>query len=447
MNDDRNPYPPPNRDSSDQPDEDAAPSPADEGVADNGPTVQLPSEPGDAYAADLAQRLSALDRLYETQQITATELGEARRRALSSGSDPSVPPAGAYTPPSAPPAPPAPRGTGQSPPDGQVQEKRIAGVPVWAAAVGVVVLVAAAVALILALTIGGGDDARADGGPSETASAEYLQGDVNGSLSQLTSSAVAIGKSLARTSEPRDIKALNRAASRQIELVEEARRRLSRVQVTEEFRTAHQRLVAASATQRRYLVQLVRASSGTVNQTSLRALDRVRKAGADTQAAYRSFFGLVPAAPDAITATDLTDTAGVKAAINKTITARAAAVQAERDAAAARAAAARAAASASAAPRNYSGTSFQSPTGNLRCQDYGGSLFCTSSNDGFGVVLPDYGSPSTGQYGTASGGQSVPYGSSWSSGSFRCDSESVGVTCRNNSGNGFFLSREHYRSF
>lgn len=103
--------------------------------------------------------------------------------------------------------------------------------------------------------------------------------------------------------------------------------------------------------------------------------------------------------------------------------------------------------SAPARPQSYGGSSFQSPTGNLRCENRGSDLFCTSSNDGFGVFLPEYGSPVTGHAGIASGGVTVPYGSSWSSGAFTCDSAWDGITCRNRSGNGFFLNRDTYRSF
>lgn len=39
------------------------------------------------------------------------------------------------------------------------------------------------------------------------------------------------------------------------------------------------------------------------------------------------------------------------------------------------------------------------------------------------------------------------YGKTWSGGGLRCKSEFTGVTCRNRSGHGFFLSRERRRSF
>jgi hypothetical protein len=39
------------------------------------------------------------------------------------------------------------------------------------------------------------------------------------------------------------------------------------------------------------------------------------------------------------------------------------------------------------------------------------------------------------------------YGSTWSGGGFRCTSAEVGLTCRNKSGHGFFLSRERWRIY
>jgi hypothetical protein len=39
------------------------------------------------------------------------------------------------------------------------------------------------------------------------------------------------------------------------------------------------------------------------------------------------------------------------------------------------------------------------------------------------------------------------YGKTWSGGGLRCTSAFKGLTCRNKSGHGFFLSRAHWRSF
>ena len=41
----------------------------------------------------------------------------------------------------------------------------------------------------------------------------------------------------------------------------------------------------------------------------------------------------------------------------------------------------------------------------------------------------------------------LAYGATWSGGGLRCTSDAVGLTCRNTSGHGFFLSRERWRAF
>jgi hypothetical protein len=38
----------------------------------------------------------------------------------------------------------------------------------------------------------------------------------------------------------------------------------------------------------------------------------------------------------------------------------------------------------------------------------------------------------------------LPYGRSWSKGSFTCLSSRIGVSCANRAGHGFFLSRERW---
>jgi hypothetical protein len=41
----------------------------------------------------------------------------------------------------------------------------------------------------------------------------------------------------------------------------------------------------------------------------------------------------------------------------------------------------------------------------------------------------------------------LSYGTTWRKRGFTCRSESVGLTCRNTAGHGFFLSRERWRTF
>jgi hypothetical protein len=45
------------------------------------------------------------------------------------------------------------------------------------------------------------------------------------------------------------------------------------------------------------------------------------------------------------------------------------------------------------------------------------------------------------------GARVLGYGRTWSAGGLRCTSAITGLTCRNKSGHGFFLSREKWRSF
>lgn len=433
---DRNPYPP------------SSPPPAEEGAES---TTPIPGQGGEtpeaqlmaaaAIGQDITTRLAALDQLYENRHITATELGEARRQILASADAPVAAPVPSDSGPPAPPPPVASAaiGAGGTPPPTQVisghvgppeppPDKKIAGLPVWAAAAIAGVALVAVVALAFLLFRGGGDS-------SSSASAEGTEytAEVKRPLALLTASAVETGKALARVSQPSEIKGFNRVVERQLDVVETARARLSEVEIAPEDRRAQGRLVAAAANQRRFLVQLGRASAGTPDEASLAAVNRARKAGGQTIDAYKTFFALVPAAPDAITATDLTDTSGLRSAITKSIADDNAASQARSAPAPSR-------------PSTYRGSSFQSPTGNLHCQVSGDTLFCSSSNDGFGVILPSYGSPNTGS-GIASGGETVPYGSNWVNGSFSCDSAYNGITCRNQSGNGFFLNRTSYNPF
>jgi hypothetical protein len=408
-------------------------------------------EPADQHGAsgplddEIVARLHALDHLYQSHEISAAELAEARAEVLSGVEHPhryhsEAPPPPPPSPPSAPePAPPAGDG-GEGGGDGQ---KRILGLPVGVAAAIGAFIVVGAIAVILALVLSGGDDGTSGGTTTqttETTAGEYPQGVTRATLDQLNSSAVAIGTALAQTSEPARIAALRRSAERQIALVEQARRRLSEVAVSEADRPAQEKLIAATAAHRRYLVQLVRATTGIPSEANLAAIDRVRQAGAEMRRAYAAFFALAPAAPDAVTGTDLTDTAGLRSAIQQAIAEREAEEEAQTTT------------TIITVPDTpdspdeiYGGSTFQSPTGNLHCQDQGAQLFCSSSNDNFAVFLPQSGPPVTGN-GVAPGGGVLPYGALWSSGAFTCASETSGITCRNLSGDGFFLSRDEYRA-
>lgn len=404
------------------------------------------SDPGDEHGTapplddEIVARLHALDHLYQSHEISASELAEARAEVLSGVEHPHRYHSESPPPPPPPSAPESAQAAGQGGEGGGDGQKRILGLPVGVAAAIGAFIVVGAIAVILALVLSGGDEGPSGGTTTqttETTAGEYPQGVTRAILDQLNSSAVAIGTALAQTSEPARIAALRRSAERQIELVEQARRRLSEVAVPEADRPAQEKLIAATAAHRRYLVQLVRATTGTPSEANLAAIDRVRQAGAEMRRAYAAFFALAPAAPDAVTGTDLTDTAGLRSAIQQAIAAREAEEEVQTTT------------TIITVPDSpdeiYGGSTFQSPTGNLHCQDQGAQLFCSSSNDNFAVFLPQSGPPVTGN-GVAPGGGVLPYGGLWSSGAFTCASETSGITCRNLSGDGFFLSRDEYRA-
>lgn len=400
--------------------------------------------PPEASIADsMNARLAALDLLYERGQISASELGTARRRILEGGEDAPgrtdatviVPAQGAASPPPGPPPGPPPVEPSFVEPPGRDPD-RILGLPVAgfiALCVGGAVLLIGVIALAILQPWSGDDssspDARAQG------QAAYVA-QIEGPLGRLTDSAVATGTSLARVSRPADLERLARNADRQIDVVERARRTLSDMSVDPQDRSAQQALLAASATQRRYLVTLQRAAELPPTQ-GLALVGRVRTQAAALDNRYAKFFALVPQAPDAITGTDLDDTAGLRTALREK--------RAREQAAATPGPATRTPSAPAPTPSVYSGSGFSSPTGNLRCFNYGTTLRCSSANDGFSVSLDEYGSPYSTSGSVEGGGQVVPYGSDWASGVFRCDSEFDGITCRSvSSGRGFFLNRDTY---
>ena len=95
-------------------------------------------------------------------------------------------------------------------------------------------------------------------------------------------------------------------------------------------------------------------------------------------------------------------------------------------------------------------STFSSPTGNIDCEEFDDGLYCSSANDGYAVLLPAYGEPEADYSDEVAGdGPAVPYGGTWTSptGDFTCESEKDGITCENQSGNGFFLNRDDYEGF
>jgi hypothetical protein len=111
---------------------------------------------------------------------------------------------------------------------------------------------------------------------------------------------------------------------------------------------------------------------------------------------------------------------------------------------------------------------FRSPSGNIECFVVHGTLRCSLIHTDYGARLQahcvapptqldwhgwELGARTKGTV-TCTGGilydpeterpafAALPYGSSWHRGAFTCRSRTTGVTCRNGSGHGLFLSRQ-----
>lgn len=119
-----------------------------------------------------------------------------------------------------------------------------------------------------------------------------------------------------------------------------------------------------------------------------------------------------------------------------------------------------------ASERGTASAGFATPSGNIKCLLEGNVLRCTVVSGLKPAPLPisceldqipglqlgrtgrarTYVSCQGGVDGPmAVRGPSLPYGSSWRGGGITCISRSLGLTCRNASGNGFFLSRDGWR--
>jgi hypothetical protein len=378
-----------------------------------------PSVP-DPPVGSVAERLDQLEALHAEGVITDAELTEARRRLVlgeraggASGS-PAVPSSS----------------NGKGP-------GRLLGAPYWLVAiVGAAIVGAGIVLALLVLTGGDSKTSSAKTSSAKTSSASVQQAylvSIRRPLAQLTSSTVATGRLLGHVNGPAALPGARATVSRQLDVVDSARQGLSSQRVPAAEQPAQAALVRAATEQRRYLVLLGRVLSPPAAR-GLTILDKTRASGGHARSAYRAFFALLPGTPDAISGIDLTDTSGIAAALRQQISPVSAPP-------------ATPVAPPPSTPAVFSGLSFQSPTGNIRCESRGSDLVCSTSNDSFAVFLPVFGAPSTGS-GIASGGQSVPYGRTWVNGPFSCDSAFNGVTCRSlSSGQGFFLNRTDYRPF
>lgn len=116
------------------------------------------------------------------------------------------------------------------------------------------------------------------------------------------------------------------------------------------------------------------------------------------------------------------------------------------------------------AQKNITGDSFQTPSGNIHCVWEGGGIRCDMmSRQGPAPVKPkncpvDYGNafglPMKGAGSILCAGDTVagayptlPYGTKWSKGGIECESEKTGLTCKNQTHQGFSLSKAVQKFF
>ncbi len=87
------------------------------------------------------------------------------------------------------------------------------------------------------------------------------------------------------------------------------------------------------------------------------------------------------------------------------------------------------------------------PRRGAKCsRDYWVSLDATGRVETEGSVCPGEDDPE-GPFIGAEHAWILNYGKTWSGGGLQCSSALTGLTCRNKSGHGFFLSRERWRRF
>ncbi len=297
--------------------------------------------------------------------------------------------------------------------------------PAWLIPTLVGVGIVAVIALIVGLTF-------ALASPSDE---EVYAENVAAPLNSLGDSAGAIAAILASVSAPGDVPGLRSSIKTQIRTATGSRNKIDRAQVPDGLQTAHAKVQAGANNYVLYLQALLRAASPTPSAAPVgisNAKAQVTRLKGNFTAAQKlnSSLNVSP-----IVDAGLGSTSGLAGAQRK----KAAAIEAERRR---REEAARLAD----ITRVRTGSSFQSPTGNIHCQDFGNYMACSTANDGFQAWMFTSGTPQT-TTGVVAGGETVPYGGSWQSGAFRCSTAEDGITCYNGSGNGFRLSRSGYSSF
>lgn len=374
------------------------------------------------YAVDDAQRevrgrLNALEALRDEGTITDAEYQQARDitvygpvgAAAKAVADKGGPPAG---------------GGGKlviGPGDAKEPDRRPAWLIPTLIGVGIVAVIALVVGLVFALS-----------SPSDE---EVYAENVASPLTLLGDSAGTIAANLASVSEPGDVPGLRKATNSQIRAATKAKNAISRAQVPDGLQKAHDKVEAGASSYVLYLQALLRASSPTPSS----APAAISKAKAQVTRVKANFNAAQKLDPELnvgpIVDAGLGSTSGLAGAQRK----KAAALEAERRR---REEAARLADIA----RVRTGTSFQSPTGNIHCQDFGSYMACSTTNDNFQVWMNSTGFAQT-TTGLVAGGETVPYGGRWQSGAYSCSSSESGVRCTNLSGNGFDLSAGGFSRF
>lgn len=98
----------------------------------------------------------------------------------------------------------------------------------------------------------------------------------------------------------------------------------------------------------------------------------------------------------------------------------------------------------------WTSSTFQSPTGNIRCRydSYNSVVACRTGNDGLVAAVSLWGRPYATRGGTFPSGPTLYYGETWTvNRKFRCWSRYEGMTCKSvQSGRGFFTSRSTWRA-
>ena len=324
----------------------------------------------------------------------------------AAASPPPEPPESATPPPGAP------------PPAAKSDRKKL-----WLGLAGAAVAVAVIVGVVLAFTLGGGDDGGDD--PPEGPMASGFVAGATPQLDTLSDSAGEMASLLARVEDPSQLDDIERAASFELTQVERAQGEIGEIEVTEDEAAQKAALEDAAEAQRNYTAAVAEAVT-IPPEDGIQRIPDIRDAASQTVQQYSEFFALAPEAADRITGLDL----GFTAALERTLQAEIDNQQPDLP---------------PGDPNVIVGPAFSSPTGNLNCTLQTETfLICARNNDGLNVFFDAENDSITESIaGPEPGGVTVPYGSAWEGGRFRCESEEAGITCTSFlSGSGFFFKRD-----